>query len=106
MVALASEDIAPTCLCKDPTSGIVATAGVAYTALVDQHMMPLEGMEDRMSDLLPWDGLLPMRHLGATNGCCASSFPRVSSLYCILFISCLGGELGHFSLGRFFEMAA
>jgi hypothetical protein len=36
---------------------------VAYKALVDQHMVPLERMEDRMSDLLPWDGLLPVRHL-------------------------------------------
>jgi hypothetical protein len=33
-------------------------------ALVDQHMVPLEGMEDRMLNLLPWDGLPPMRHLG------------------------------------------
>jgi hypothetical protein len=33
-------------------------------ALVDQHMVPLEGMKNRMSGLLPWDGLLPVRHLG------------------------------------------
>jgi hypothetical protein len=37
---------------------------VAYKALVDQHMVPLERMEDRMSDLLSWDGLLPVRHFG------------------------------------------
>jgi hypothetical protein len=63
-VASTLEDTAPTCPCKDPTPGTVAAIGVAYTALVDQHMVRLEGMEDRMLDLLPWDGLLPMRHFG------------------------------------------
>jgi hypothetical protein len=58
------EDIAPTCPCEDPTPGTAAIAGVAYKALVDQHMVPLEIMEDRMPDLFPWDGLLPVRHLG------------------------------------------
>jgi hypothetical protein len=47
----------------DPIRGNGATAEVAYMASADQHMVPLEGM-DRTSDLLPWDGLLPMRHLG------------------------------------------
>jgi hypothetical protein len=62
--ASASEDIAPTCPCEDPTLGTAAAAGVAYKALVDQHMVPLERMEDRMPDLLLGGGLLPMRHLG------------------------------------------
>jgi hypothetical protein len=63
MAASASEGIAPTCLCEDPTPGTATAAGVAYKALVDQHMVPLERMEDRMPDLLPWDGLLLVRHL-------------------------------------------
>jgi hypothetical protein len=64
IVALTSEDIAFTCPCEDPTPSTVAAAGVAYMALVYQHMAPSEGMEDRTLDLLPWDGLLPVRHLG------------------------------------------
>jgi hypothetical protein len=64
MAALASEDIAPTCPHKDPMLGNGAAVEVAHTTLADQHMVPLEGMDDRMSDLLPWDGLLPVRHLG------------------------------------------
>jgi hypothetical protein len=64
MTASASEDIAPTCPCEDPTPGIAATAEVAYAALVDQHMVPLERTKDRMPDLLPWDALLPVRHWG------------------------------------------
>jgi hypothetical protein len=63
MAALASEAIAPTCPCEDPTLGTAAAVGVLYKALVDQHMVSLERMEDRMPDLLPWDGLLPVRHL-------------------------------------------
>jgi hypothetical protein len=57
-VASASEDIAPTYPYEDPTSGNVAAAGVAYTTLVDHHMVASEGMEDIMMDLLLWDGLL------------------------------------------------
>jgi hypothetical protein len=63
-VASTLEDIAPTCPCEDPTPGTIAIAGVVYTALVDQHMVPSELMEDRMPDLLLWDGLLPVRHMG------------------------------------------
>jgi hypothetical protein len=63
MVALASEDIAPTCPYEDPIPGNGAATEVAYTGLADQHMVPLEGMDDKMPDLLPWDGLLPVRHL-------------------------------------------
>jgi hypothetical protein len=63
MAASASEDIAPTCPCEDPTLGTATAAGVAYAALVDQHMVPLERTEDRMSVLLSWDCLLPARHL-------------------------------------------
>jgi hypothetical protein len=33
-------------------------------ALVDQHMVTLDGIEDRMSDLFPWDGLSLVEHLG------------------------------------------
>jgi hypothetical protein len=64
MVVSLSEDIAPTCPCEDPTQGTVAIARVAYMALVDQHMVPSEGMVNRTLGLLPWDGLLPVRHLG------------------------------------------
>jgi hypothetical protein len=64
MAAPALEDIAPTSPCEDPTLGTAATAGVAYKALVDQYMVRLERMEGRMPDFLPWNGLLPMRHLG------------------------------------------
>jgi hypothetical protein len=64
MVASASEDIAPTCPCEDPTPGTRAATEVACRALADQHMVPLEGMEDRMPDLLLWDDLPPLRHLG------------------------------------------
>jgi hypothetical protein len=64
MAALASEYITPTCPCEDPTLGTATTAVMAYKALVDQHMVPLERMEDRMLYLLPWDVLLPVRHLG------------------------------------------
>jgi hypothetical protein len=49
------------------TMGTVATAGVAYTALVDQHMVPLGGMKGRMPNLLPWDDLLLVRHFGRPN---------------------------------------
>jgi hypothetical protein len=52
------------CPCEDPTLDITAAVGVAYKALVDQHMVPLQRMEDSMSDLLPWDSLLSVRHLG------------------------------------------
>jgi hypothetical protein len=45
---------------------------------------------------------------GATEGCscCTSLLLRVSFLCCILFISCLGGDLGPFSLGWSLKMAA
>jgi hypothetical protein len=33
-------------------------------ALVDQHTVPSDGMENRTSVVLPWDGLSPVRHLG------------------------------------------
>jgi hypothetical protein len=36
--------------------------------LVDQHMVPSEGTKDRISNLLSWDGLSPMRHLEQPNG--------------------------------------
>jgi hypothetical protein len=62
--ASASEDIAPTYPHEDPTPGTRATAKVQYMALVDQHMVPSEGAEDRMSNLLLWDGLPPVRQLG------------------------------------------
>jgi hypothetical protein len=39
-VASTLEDIAPTCLYKDPTLGTGVAAEVAYTTLVDQHMVP------------------------------------------------------------------
>jgi hypothetical protein len=55
---------APTCPYEDPTPGIVAAAGVAYPTMVDQHMVSSEKMVYRMLDLLPWDGLLHVRHLG------------------------------------------
>jgi hypothetical protein len=64
MVVSTSEDISPTCPCEDPTLGTIVAIAVAYTALVDQHIVPSEGMDDRMPDLLPWEGLLPVRHLG------------------------------------------
>jgi hypothetical protein len=32
-------------------------------ALVDQHIVPSNGTENRTSDVLPWDGLSSMRHL-------------------------------------------
>jgi hypothetical protein len=64
IVTSSSEDIAPTCPCEDPIPGIVATTRVTYTTLVDQHMVPSEKMEDRTPDLLPWDGLRPVRYLG------------------------------------------
>jgi hypothetical protein len=64
MVASASEDIAPTWPYEDPTPGTGAAAEMVYTTMVDQHMVPLEGTEDRMPDSLPWDGLQPVRHLG------------------------------------------
>jgi hypothetical protein len=63
-VASATEDIAPTCPCEDPTPGIGTVVEAAYATLVDQHMVPLEGIEDRMLDLLPWDGLPPVGHPG------------------------------------------
>jgi hypothetical protein len=63
-MAPTSEDIAPTCPCEDPTSSTAAATGVAYKALVNQHMVPLKRMDDRMLNLLSWDGLLPVRHLG------------------------------------------
>jgi hypothetical protein len=63
-VVSASEDIVPTCPCEDPTTGTGTAAEVAYTTLVDQHMIPLEGMEDRMLNLLPWVELPPVRHMG------------------------------------------
>jgi hypothetical protein len=62
-MVLASNDITPTCPYEDPILGNGAAAEVSYTPLADQHKVPLEGMENRMSDLLPWDGLLPVRHL-------------------------------------------
>jgi hypothetical protein len=62
-VTLASEDIAPTCPYEGPIPGNGAAAEVAYMTSADQHMGPLEGM-DRTLDLLPWDGLLLVRHLG------------------------------------------
>jgi hypothetical protein len=63
-VVSTSEDISPTCPCEDPTLGTIVATAVAYTALIDQHIVPSEGMDDRMPDLLPWEGLLPVRHLG------------------------------------------
>jgi hypothetical protein len=63
-VASTSKDIAPTCPYEDPTLGTGAAAEVAYTTLVDQHIVPSEGTEDRMPDLFPWGSLLPVRHLG------------------------------------------
>jgi hypothetical protein len=64
IVASALEDLARTYPYKDPILGTGAIAEVAYMPLVDQHRVPLEGMDGRMSDLLPWDGLLLVRHLG------------------------------------------
>jgi hypothetical protein len=32
--------------------------------LVDQHMVPSKGSEDRMPDLFPWGSLPHVRHLG------------------------------------------
>jgi hypothetical protein len=64
MVPSASKDIAPTCPYEDPTSGTEATTEVACRALADQQTVPLEGMEDKIPDLLLWDDLLPVRHLG------------------------------------------
>jgi hypothetical protein len=46
-----------------PISSNGAAVEVAYMASADQHMAPFEGM-DRTPDLLLWDGLLPVRHLG------------------------------------------
>jgi hypothetical protein len=37
-------------------------------ALVDQHTVPYEGMENRMPDLLPQDGLPSVRHLEQPKG--------------------------------------
>jgi hypothetical protein len=103
-VASASEDIAPTYPYEDPTPGNVAAAGVAYTTLVDQHMVASEGMEDIMMDLLLWDGLLPLRHLG-----------RSTDVALLLSSECLPStascpfstleETLDASLGQFFEMA-
>jgi hypothetical protein len=67
-VASASEDIAPTYPHEDPTPGTGATTEVVYMALVDQHMVPSEGAKDRLLNLLSWDGLPPVRHLGRPNG--------------------------------------
>jgi hypothetical protein len=61
--ALALEDIAPTYPYEDPTLSTEAAAEVVYMALVDQHMVPLEGAEDRMPNLLSWNGLPSVRHL-------------------------------------------
>jgi hypothetical protein len=63
-VASKSENIAPTCPCEDTTPGTRAVTEMACRALTDQHMVPLEGMEDRMPNLLLWDDLPPVRHLG------------------------------------------
>jgi hypothetical protein len=81
MAASALEDIAPTCPCEDPTPGTAAVAGVAYAALVDQHMVPLERTKDRMPDLLPVGWFDICETFGATDG----------------------GDLGRFSLSQFFE---
>jgi hypothetical protein len=58
---------------------------VAYAALVNQHMVPMERRDDRMPDLLPWDGLLPMRHLGRPTDV---ALP-LSSEYLLFATSCL-----------------
>jgi hypothetical protein len=60
---LASEDIVSTCPYEDPIPGNGAAIEVAYMASADQHIVPLERM-DRTPDFLPWDGLMPVRHLG------------------------------------------
>jgi hypothetical protein len=36
---------------------------------VDQHTVQSEGTEDRMLDFLLCDDFLPVRHLGAKEGC-------------------------------------
>jgi hypothetical protein len=74
MVASALEDIAPTYPYKDPILGTGATGEVAYTTLVDQHMVSLEGMEDRKTDLLLRDGLLLVRHLERPKDACVALF--------------------------------
>jgi hypothetical protein len=56
--------IFPTCPYEDPTLGTRAAAEVAHTTLVDQHMVPSKGSEDRMPDLFPWGSLPHVRHLG------------------------------------------
>jgi hypothetical protein len=63
MMTLTLDD-RPTCPCEDPTSGTRTAAGVVYTTLVDQHVVPSEGIEDRIPDLPPWDNFPPVRHLG------------------------------------------
>jgi hypothetical protein len=42
MATSASEAIAHTCPYEDPTRGTGTAAWVAYTTLVDQHMVPSE----------------------------------------------------------------
>jgi hypothetical protein len=71
-VASALEDIAPTCPYEDPTLDTGTAIEVAYTTLVDQHMVPSEGIENmqhlghlnRMLDSPPWDNLSLVRQLG------------------------------------------
>jgi hypothetical protein len=72
MVTSASEDIAHTCPYEDPTWVTGTAARVAYTTLVDQHMVPLEEIENmqhmdlsnRMPDSPPRDYSPLTRYLG------------------------------------------
>jgi hypothetical protein len=71
-VASTLEDITLTCPHEDPTWDTGTAAMEAYTTLVDQHMVPPEGLENmqhldllnRMLDLPPWDNLPLARYLG------------------------------------------
>jgi hypothetical protein len=66
------ENIARACPYEDPTLSTGTALEVAYTALVDQHMVPSKRIENiqhsdllnRMMDSPPWDNLPLVRQLG------------------------------------------
>jgi hypothetical protein len=68
----------------------------------------IRGNEEQNVRFAPVGWFAACETLGVTEGCScyASSLVWVTSLYCILFVSCLGGDLWRFSLSRFLKTAA